>query len=157
MPNTTKAAMMLALVVASGCGQSRHPVVDVSAKVYLDDKPYGPGTLSLSPRNQPEKPKKGEIPVPNATGEVSQDGTATFSSYTGTKGIVPGTYQVFLAPDPMAIGQAPTVKPATITVEKGIGSLEIKLQSVKGAKPGMIPPTDSVGGASTELTIQTPR
>src|SRR5579885_2868613 len=95
----------LASMLMLGCGESRLPVVNATGKVYVDDKPYGPAMLSLSPLDRPEKPKKGELQIPNCSATVSADGSATFSSYTGTKGIVPGKYQVHLNPDPMAMNQ----------------------------------------------------
>ncbi|HEY0981198.1 MULTISPECIES: hypothetical protein [unclassified Schlesneria] len=110
----------------SGCGggPAQLPVVTVPAKLVLDDKPYGPATLSLSAASPGSK-------IPPATGTVASDGSVDLKSYPNKPGIVPGEYVVLLLPDPMKIGTSPTADSVKVTVSKSADPVEIKMTSKK--------------------------
>lgn len=127
-----------------GCGQSKLPTIKVEGQVTVDGKPYGPATISLSPTDGPTSK------TPNASGPISADGKFTVNSYGPNSGVVPGTYSVALGMDPMNFNTPPIIKPTQITIAQDAKTVDVQLQTVKGAKPGFIPNPDS-GGATTEL------
>jgi hypothetical protein len=146
------------LISCLGCGSSGPPrlaTVKVQGKLYIDDKPFGPCTLSLSPDSvAPAAPGKPPTTAP-ALAQVAADGSFTLRTYEDGDGAVPGTYSVTISP---SLGDAtsaapptttmnssfPGVKPAKATIPKeGVGSgLDIKLEGTGAGAgmPGMGPP-----------------
>lgn len=110
--------------IGCGGGPAELAVVNVPAKFKLDDKPFGPATLSLSATNKDSK-------IPPATGTVAADGAVELKTYPSRTGIVPGEYTVILLPDPMKIGTSPTAENVKITVSKTAEPVEIKMVSKK--------------------------
>lgn len=138
-------SMLILSMATLGCGkgESRLPTVDVTAKVFVDDKPYGPAMVSMS---SPDKDKK----LPNSTGRVKEDGTASLVSYPNSKGIVPGNYSCNLLSDPLAMKQPPMVAPLLVDIKKDSGqTVELRFKTMKNAPPGMIPPPSSGGAPAT--------
>lgn len=142
------AALGFALAMMSmGCGPGQLSTVKVSAKVFVDDKPFGPAGLSLS---SPTGDKK----VPNASGSVTADGTATLRTYPNGSGIVPGVYSCNLLPDPLAMNQVPIVGPISVDVKTAGESLELRFKTIAGAVPGMVPPTTDNSAPATAAPLQ---
>lgn len=131
-----------------GCGKGQLPTVEVKAKVYVDEKPFGPAALSLSPPTSGKDQKQ-----PNSSGSVSADGTATLKSYPNGKGIVPGTYTCNLLPDPLAMNQVPMVGPVSIEIKSAGQTVDLRFNTVKNAVPGMVPQTEASGGAPATTTL----
>ena len=132
------------VILAAGCGggdegsADKVAVVPVKGTLYLDDKPHGPASLSLTPTGG----KTGTgVARPQVGGAVNADGTFSLSTYGENDGAAPGDYEVALAAvsDPGSMeaslaamnGEgAPATEPLTITIpEGGSESLEIKLVS----------------------------
>lgn len=129
--------LSLTLVVAfAGCGPdgpAKLPTMKIPGKLTIDDKPFGPATLTLS---APDSDKN----KPNATGNVDKEGKISFVTY-GEEGIAAGTYNVSIAGDIMAMNAVPGCEPATLEVKAGATSVDVKLKSngttVEG---GLAPP-----------------
>ena len=128
----------------SGCGPSRMKTVEVKGAVSVDGKPAPKGILSLSPTD----PKTG---IPNATGQIDGSGNVALSSYPGKSGVVPGSYQVYLPGDPMAIGKTPPVKPITVTIPETGGEVAFKFDSLKNSRPGALPSAQPEASAKIKL------
>ncbi|MEK6259328.1 MAG: hypothetical protein AABP62_11990 [Planctomycetota bacterium] len=140
------ALLLLGLVIVQvsfGCGPggpARQPTINVTAKLLVDDKPFGPALVSLSPTAE------ARTKLPNATGTVTKDGVVTLSSYQGSVGIVPGTYSVSLTSDPKSSTPIPSVVPATVEIKQSDTAIEIQLKSAKANDPNasmtpILPPT----------------
>jgi len=134
----------LALTLAiSGCGgEAMLPTVEIKAKVFVDDKEFGPATVSLSPPDAKSK-------TPNCGAMVSASGDTELNSYKGKKGIVPGRYSVQIGQDPLTMSQVPLVAPVTIEITDSTKTVEIRLKTEKNAKPGSIPVDKGVGAMAT--------
>ena len=117
--------LSLSLVIAlAGCGPDgpvKLPTMKISGKLTIDEKPFGPATLTLS---SPDSDKN----KPNSTGNVDKDGKISFVTY-GEEGIAAGTYTVTIAGDIMAMNAVPGCDPATIEVKAGATSVDISLKS----------------------------
>ena len=128
------ALLLLSLVIVQasvGCGPGGPPrlaTIKVTAKLLVDDKPFGPAQISLSPT------EAARTKLPNATGTVAKDGALTLSSYQGSVGIVPGTYSVSLISADASM-QIPSVVPATVEIKQSDTSVEIHLKSAKANDP----------------------
>ena len=128
------ALLLLSLVIVQvsvGCGPGGPPrlaTIKVTAKLLVDDKPFGPAQISLSPT------EAARTKLPNATGTVAKDGAVTLSSYQGSVGIVPGTYSVSLISADASM-QIPSVVPATVEIKQSDTSVEIHLKSAKANDP----------------------
>jgi len=121
-----------------GCGSDKPaklPTVPVSGVLLIDGKPFGPGILSLSPPSS-------DGSIPNATGNVQPDGKFTLNSYGEGSGVVEGAYSAYFAQDIMLMNKVPTTRPVEITIKKDAPEIKVELKSIKGAKSGMVPPTN---------------
>jgi hypothetical protein len=129
------ALLLLSLVIvqsSSGCGPGgppQLPTIKVTAKLLVDDKPFGPALLSLSPT------EAARTKLPNATGTVTKEGVVTLSSYQGSVGIVPGTYSVSLTSDSKSSTPIPSIVPATVEVKQSDTAITIQLTSAKPNDP----------------------
>ena len=136
----------LALQGCGGDGVERVPVVEAAGKVYVDDQPYGPATLTLRPVTKGKDDKR-----PPLGGLVQADGSFTLTTYETGDGAPPGEYTVSLAPRSDGSGGDPTVDPAamlaelsqvsieetTVTIpEDGSTSLEIRTKKTAGGDQG---------------------
>ena len=134
------------VLIGVGCGaagEPQVPIFPVKGTLYIDDKAFGPALLQLSP--EPPDPK---IPVVN--GYVKQDGKFELQTYKPGDGAPAGTFNVVLSADPMAPGNFPTVRPATVSITKPSGSgpvqLDIKLQSSGEGMASPLPMPGFEGG-----------
>lgn len=131
--NPTRAlnTVLLALAVfASGCGGDGPlplATIRVPVKLFVDDKPFGPASLSLSPTQSAAE-------LPNTTGVAAGDGTVTLTTYGG-EGVVPGEYAVTMSGDIMTAAAVPAVEPAVVAIKRDAASIEIRLKSIPGAAP----------------------
>lgn len=136
-------AVLLCLVSVVGCfgsGKKQVPTVRVEGKLFVDDKPYGPATISLNTKNKE---------IPGASGVSKADGSFELTTYKPRDGAAEGEFNVELLMDPMAGTTVPSVAPEVVTIKKpasGALKLEVKLKSTgkdpakldDGSKP---PPT----------------
>jgi hypothetical protein len=137
------AASVLSLTLAiafAGCGPDgpvKLPTMKISGKLTIDDKPFGPATLTLSPSDS-DKNK------PNSTGNVDKDGKISFVTY-GEEGIAAATYTVTIAGDIMTMSTVPACEPITIEVKAGATSVDINLKSIPGQtiQGGLAPPVQA--------------
>jgi len=120
--------VLLALLLA-GCGkkQGKHGEIPVEGTLYVDDKPYGPALLSLTPTDTER---------PSVEGSVKDDGTFTLRTQKGTEGAPEGTYAVTVNPDALSETMLPNLEKKTVEIKKpsdgGTLKLEIRLKSRKG-------------------------
>jgi hypothetical protein len=136
----------LALQGCGGDGIDRVPVVEAAGKVYVDDQPYGPATLTLRPVTKGQDDKR-----PPLGGLVETDGSFKLTTYEPGDGAPPGEYTVSLSPRSEGAGGDPSVDPAammasisevaiedtTVTVpEDGSTSLEIRAKKKAGGDQG---------------------
>ena len=111
-----------------GAGAGSQPTFSASGKLTVDDKPFGPATLTLGSTDSSGK-------LPSVTGNVAEDGTIKFVTY-GKEGVVTaGSYNVTMAGDIMTMKTVPATEPATVEIKSGDKSVEIKLKSIAGAAP----------------------
>lgn len=130
---------------ASGCGPSddriKMPTTPIEGMFYVDDKPFGPARLTLTPI-----PAGGDRPV--VAGEVDEDGEISLSTYSTADeepdGAPPGDYQVSFALNALDPGRAmPVLKPIAVTVPDMTDSsepafLDVRMKSTgKSANPMM--------------------
>jgi hypothetical protein len=119
------------LAAAVGCGSSGPPkkaTFKATGKLSVDDKPFGPATLTLSSTDK-------DMSSPSITGNVAADGTITYVTY-GQEGIVtPGKYAVTMAGDIMTMKPVPPVEPATVEIKSGEATVDVKLKAIPGAAP----------------------
>lgn len=128
----------------AGCGSSQLPTQQVEAVVLLDDKPYGPANLSLSPVQGPD------AKLPNAMSPIDAQGKAKPYSYQPGSGIVAGEYYASLSPDATTFGAPIVTRPLVVNVTPTTTTVELKFQTMKGKKPGYLPDV-STTTAPTEL------
>lgn len=130
------------------------PTVPVAGKLTVDDKPFGPALIQLTPEPANEK-----MPVVN--GYVKQDGSFQLQTYKEGDGAPAGKYKVVLTMDPMSPGNVPAVKSLIVEVAKPSGSqvanLDIKFESSGGEMGSPLPqPGKEGGGDSADPTAIQP-
>ncbi len=138
-------SFLFMVMAANGCGEGGGaapdavPTFSATGNLTVDDKPFGPATLTLGSSDATGK-------SPSISGKVDKDGKITFVTY-GTEGVVAaGTYSVTMAGDIMSMSQVPATEAASIDIKSGDKSVDIKLKSIPGAAP--------VGGLAPVNTAQ---
>ncbi len=126
--NVIGAVALAVFVGCSGGGEAKVATVPVKGKLYVDDKPFGPALIQLTP--EPADPK---IPVVN--GYVKQDGSFQLKTYKEGDGAPIGKFKVILTMDPLNVGSLPAVQPTVVEVAKPSGSNEVQLD-IKLASTG---------------------
>ncbi|MBX3452209.1 MAG: hypothetical protein KF777_21820 [Planctomycetaceae bacterium] len=95
-----RSSMVLGWVVVStawfsiGCGgggSKQLPVVTVKGTVFVDDKPFGPGQLTLTPQNGGEQDLR-----PIIGGTIKADGSYVLTTYNTGDGAPVGEYSAVL-------------------------------------------------------------
>lgn len=157
-PQTILRCLPFVAAVLAGCGgddRNLLPRTPVQGTLYVDDKPYGPAKLTLTP-----VPADGSRPV--VSGIVAEDGTYSLSTYSiadeEPDGAPPGEYQIGFALDALNPGRGtPALKSGsnTVTVPDNTDAdepvkLDIKLASTgRESSPlagGRIPSTANTPG-----------
>lgn len=131
--NCSRCAWCVILLVASvGCGGSDQlDVYKVEGTLLLDDQPFGPTSLNLTPVDT----EKGR----SAVGQVDANGHITFTSYQVGDGVPPGEYQVQVGmtfgapPRPFPEVYRSTNSPLRVMIEPRDGNqVSIKMDSSAG-------------------------
>ncbi len=76
--------LLLATVVAIGCGDSNPKTVKVTGKISYNGEPLKSGTIALIPEGEGY----------GATGQIQPDGTFQLTSFKPNDGAAPGNYKV---------------------------------------------------------------
>jgi hypothetical protein len=109
----------------------RVPTVPVSGTLYVDDKPYGPVMLILTPTTK-------DANHPSVSAEVAEDGSFSLSTYSAADedpdGAPPGDYTVAFSFDVMnpakqRPGITATSNQVTVPESDDDVTLDIKLES----------------------------
>jgi hypothetical protein len=111
-----------------GGGSVSQSTFSATGKLTVDDKPFGPATLTLSSTDKTAKEA-------SITGNVKPDGAITFVTYGKEGVVVAGNYTVTMAGDIMTMKSVPATEPATIDIKSGDKNVDIKLKSIPGAAP----------------------
>ncbi|HLJ11290.1 MAG TPA: hypothetical protein VKU82_08875 [Planctomycetaceae bacterium] len=153
------ALISLFLVSAAlvGCNNGeqipRLKTIPVKGTLYLDGKPYGNCTLTLTPDSPDPDPKK---PTKHGAGAtVNADGTFVLKTYEDGDGAVPGKYEAALGAEmgKMQMGSVPVVEPNVVEIAQSDNGkpvdLKIDLKSTGET-------ADPTGVRSKEMSKKTP-
>ncbi|MCA9034752.1 MAG: hypothetical protein KDA91_06455 [Planctomycetaceae bacterium] len=138
------AAITVCLGGCGGQGSGQLPVVRVKGTVLLDDKPHGPGTLTLTPKSSGTGDTR-----PVIGGTIKDDGSFVLTTYNTGDGAPVGEYSAVLgdgkaanagSTDPAEMmaavtGSAAQTDEIKVTVpEGGTETLEMRFTTVKKAQ-----------------------
>ena len=132
--------LLMAAICVVGCGSpegsaDQLPTYNVTGKVTVDGQPLTSGSLVMKPVTSG---------APTSGGEIQEDGTVKFSTYSPEGGIPAGQYEATVRMSADKMQPVPSVVPLNVTVSEDMdgGELPIAFQGTGRSQESLLPPTN---------------
>ena len=132
--------VLSASIAVSGCGSPQGgadqlPTYDVTGKVTVDGQPLQAGSLVMKPTDTTK---------PTSGGEIQEDGTVKFSTYSAEGGIPEGEYEASVMMSMSNAKPVPAVVPLKVNITEDLdgGELPIAFEGTGKTQETLLPPTN---------------